>query len=171
VLEDLGQLVGVLSAEVDLVACSTRLNRAAQVASVLSITSAKTTLMACAMVRLCSAQDGDSASDVGGDDAGGVPVEGDPGPVVAHCGLSTPSPGLALGRRRMPENGVMKGISAGQSGWTHLAWTTWLPRHSRPPRSLQVQRTPPGTVAPRLRPCDHRAGDRLLLLGRMPVGT
>src|SRR5580658_7325987 len=27
----------------------------------------------------------------------------------------------------MPENGVMKGISAGRSGWPHLAWAMWLP--------------------------------------------
>ena len=27
----------------------------------------------------------------------------------------------------MPDNGVMKGISAGRSGWPHLAWAMWLP--------------------------------------------
>ena len=27
----------------------------------------------------------------------------------------------------MPENGVMKGISAGRSGWPPLAWAMWLP--------------------------------------------
>jgi hypothetical protein len=36
-------------------------------------------------------------------------------------------PVLVPGRCGMPDNGVMKGISAGRSGWPHLAWAMWLP--------------------------------------------
>src|SRR6201986_2422971 len=37
------------------------------------------------------------------------------------------NPGLAPGRCGMPENGVMKDMPPGRSGWMHLAWAMWLP--------------------------------------------
>ena len=35
--------------------------------------------------------------------------------------------GSCPGPPEMPQNGVVKGISAGWSGWPHLAWALWLP--------------------------------------------
>ena len=57
---------------------------------------------------------------------GGVAVSGGR-PAAGEAAAGGTSPGLAPGRCGMPENGVMKDISAGRSGWPHLAWAMWLP--------------------------------------------
>src|SRR5271165_1882415 len=70
--------------------------------------------------RLCSLGESPGGTDGGG----GI---GWPPGCRGSFRLVVPVPALRPGRCGMPENGVMKGISAGRSGWPHLAWAMWLP--------------------------------------------